>query len=272
MSLMFRLSKSLPWWLAAVLILCSATQVLASSAKPGELDLLFTEKKKLFHSNGKLASIGELGTFRIMKVKKVKGKTKLVKVLKELPVGIWKSFWANGNKQTVDVYCNAFHAKQHVCKFCEKHGVYRSWYSDGKPRTQRSFSHGKLEGEVIAFYSTGRRQSVHRYKAGKREGRAEAWWSNGKSALEGSYKAGQRTGLWREFYSDGKLKYVKSYLNGKLNGTFVEYWSVCSPSGCFHRKMVQGFYNNGKKTGKWRYWDLQGTPTNESQWKIQYSN
>ena len=50
------------------------------------------------------------------------------------------------------------------------------------------------------------------------------------------------------FHDNGNIKQTGTYKNGKLEGN----WTLYSEAG---KKIAQGEYDKGVKTGKWLFWD-----------------
>jgi antitoxin component YwqK of YwqJK toxin-antitoxin module len=63
----------------------------------------------------------------------------------------------------------------------------------------------------------------------------------------GIYEAGRRTGLWRILdVDDGRVAEEVRYVDGKREGTFVRFRGT--------RKIEEGGYHLGRKTGVWTRW------------------
>ncbi|MGF6907161.1 toxin-antitoxin system YwqK family antitoxin [Fusobacterium sp. PH5-44] len=64
-------------------------------------------------------------------------------------------------------------------------------------------------------------------------------------------KAIRKNGIIRDYYDNGPLKSEKTYLNDILNGRSIEYHPNSRISSI-------GYYENGEKVGKWKYYDDKG--------------
>ncbi|MCH8171145.1 MAG: hypothetical protein IIB07_08485, partial [Bacteroidetes bacterium] len=73
--------------------------------------------------------------------------------------------------------------------------VKKTYYSDGKIKTQGDYWYDKLDGEYLEFYPSGKLWKKWKFKDGVEEGKSE----------------------W--YFPDGKLSIVWNYRNGKKNGT-----------------------------------------------------
>ena len=154
--------------------------------------------------------------------------------------------------------------------------------------------------------SYGHKQSEGHYNNGKKDGPWKEWDEFGTKrvtrsdgsfmywgcldyqniAAEGMYKNGIKVGQWREGYSIG------SYVNGKKNNTWTEYsrkylvgnasfisaisnYNLGIKDGLFEtynngydkEKLTEGYYKNGKKDGKWTYWDENGQKIHQTNYK-----
>ncbi|CAD8081943.1 unnamed protein product [Paramecium primaurelia] len=77
----------------------------------------------------------------------------------------------------------------------------------------------------------------------------------------GDYENGKKIGSWITYYNMSEKKQkIKEYLGGGKyeqgvkTGLWTEIWRKFSQSAPIHQ---QGFYQNGKKRGKWNTWNIQ---------------
>lgn len=170
--------------------------------------------------------------------------------------GEWTWFWPNGKTKAV----RHFHIGQ-------LHGVSKAWYPNGQLRWVEQYVAGKLEGERKEFFANGVSKTKENYRGGKLHGPYTSWWWNGKKSTEGSYEYGKPRGNWQSWYLTGHKKEQSTFKDGVLNGLFVQWWYVCRPVGCDSVKMMEGFYQKGKKQGRW----LQGTFGADGQFSGSYT-
>jgi len=69
-----------------------------------------------------------------------------------------------------------------------------------------------------------------------------------------------RHGPARSYYDDGTVSIESSYRDGKLHGRYVEFFR----GGVMAK---EGFYEAGKRTGRWSFFFEDGTLMEESGWK-----
>jgi antitoxin component YwqK of YwqJK toxin-antitoxin module len=75
------------------------------------------------------------------------------------------------------------------------------------------------------------------------------WYKNGKKSYEVKYNQGVNDGPALYWYENGNAKLEKHYQDTVLNGDFKAW----QENG---KQTVSGTYVNGKKDGKWLYFDL----------------
>ena len=74
---------------------------------------------------------------------------------------------------------------------------------------------------------------------------------NGQLKVNGQFKNGKRDSLWISYYPNGNKQSENYYSNDLLSGNTVSYYE----NG---ELRYVGFYLEGKKHGKWMFWDLEG--------------
>jgi antitoxin component YwqK of YwqJK toxin-antitoxin module len=108
-------------------------------------------------------------------------------------------------------------------------GVWRTWFSDGTPRSELDFGPpGSSEARLGRF-----------------------WHANGELAAEGLTVAGVREGRWSYWSEDGRLLRSGIHRGGKRDGL----WSFYDEHG---GKRAEGLYALGQRVGDWTLWDERG--------------
>ena len=64
-------------------------------------------------------------------------------------------------------------------------------------------------------------------------------------------KDGKREGVWKSYYEDGSAWSETTFLVGVKNGKTISWFDN-------EQKRYEGFYRNGKESGKWIFWNEQG--------------
>jgi YD repeat-containing protein len=135
-------------------------------------------------------------------------------------------------------------------------------------RTHRTVKH-------IQWHKNGNKKRENSYKEGKKEGAWRRWFSGGQIKNEKIYSQGKLvrdTSYEREIitdtlYRDGRLYIAREYRDGILamEKTFREGKLVKArwyyPDG---RIMEERGYREGKKSGRWVYWDRNGEKRRET--------
>lgn len=149
--------------------------------------------------------------------------------------------------------------------------------------------------EVRKEYSdSGQLVEETSYKNNVRDGQYKVYHENGQIALKGFYKNGYSHGEWIAYYPSGNLQSITIYDMERIINT--NYWTVegrqtiidgtgevimydtsgrrkesrvsykdCRAHGewiLWHENgnmLSQGFFNEGKKVGKWYNWNIDGS-------------
>ena len=73
-------------------------------------------------------------------------------------------------------------------------------------------------------------------------------YASGKVKISGNYVNNKREGLWISFFENGSKQSVHNYKEGMLNGQITVF-------NANSNLLYQGFYIDGKKHGKWNYYN-----------------
>ena len=97
-------------------------------------------------------------------------------------------------------------------------GVWRTWYSSGKPRSETAFATAAVNWSW--WYESGQLSSQGPAVNGVRQGRWTAWHGNGNKSWEGDYSSGKRNGPWSFWSEDGSLLESGEFRAGLRVGTW----------------------------------------------------
>ncbi|MGV3598232.1 MAG: hypothetical protein ACO1PI_10220 [Bacteroidota bacterium] len=182
-----------------------------------------------------------------------------------------KSFYKKYNKldesgERTGVWCFYFDHKSNEVNFMSDYSYCRVL----------SYKNGKVVGEIKEFYKNGNTKWSGHLVLNNYNGLCNWYDTTGKLIRTVTYKNGFKNGRKIEYIDDKAvsiwtykddlhngvhIEYCKenpnnlilkeNYLQGKLHGIYQEYYR----SG---KKQTIGYYNKGKKTGSWYYYDEDG--------------
>ena len=130
----------------------------------------------------------------------------------------------------------------------QKVGLWRTWYANGRPRLQRRYVMGRIEGLETTWNLDGTVATRGSYRADKREG---PWTETDLTVTgRGNYRRDAREGPW-SFFSEGHRTAAGSYRDGGFDGPWTFYW----PGGALESR---GTFRRSLKQGRWRYYEPKG--------------
>ena len=91
------------------------------------------------------------------------------------------------NGEYIKYYKNGVMEMRGMMKDGNRDGLWKSWYEDGSPWSETTFSHGKKNGKTIT------------------------WYDNEKKRYEGFYTDDKESGHWTFWDEGGKQQYSKDY-------------------------------------------------------------
>lgn len=195
---------------------------------------------------------------------------------------------ANGQKQGVwtRTYSNGVPRYEGQFKNNHPFGEFKYYYESGKikavtvfstdgivarTKTYHENSQPMAEGKYIKqkrdsiwlFYSDvdGKLLSSETYKKGVLHGTTKTFYpETGNVAETIEYFNGIKEGPYKKYFPDGELMTEGTYKNDVLVGKFTLY----HPNG---KIQVKGKYKNGRQIGNWEYFDEEGNPVSEEDFK-----
>lgn len=187
--------------------------------------------------------------------------------------GASKGFYFDGTKRYECTYDNGNYE-----------GKYTYYHSNGKVKTEGEYKNGKMSGEWKDYYNTGQLKSSSHYSD---KGLPIDTWTtyhpNGKIEYTEVYgEEGKKTGKHKEYDIDGILHFEYSYDLDEVNG--ITYYNkageVVSTSKLKKGKLefkgywpdgktlkVSGAWEDGERVGKWKFYNVYGTLTDESNYE-----
>lgn len=144
------------------------------------------------------------------------------------------------------------------------HGIFNSYFTDGKIAQTGPVKNGKKIGSWKVFYDNGKLQSEGKFDEEEIFVIDKFWDDAGNLIIEsgegsvtnfaiendlyqeGKLSKGYREGLWHTYNANSALLMEANYKSGRFDGTFKKYF----PSGVLN---IEGYYNNDKQSGIW-YW------------------
>ena len=115
------------------------------------------------------------------------------------------------NKPDSDVEATVGFSKQgHVSykgdfKNDKPHGLWTTFFQDGKPRWQGNKKEGLNHGKYTMWYENGRKRMEGSYENGKKHGRSVSWHPNGAKWQHKFYHLGIPKGTWSTWDNQGNL-------------------------------------------------------------------
>lgn len=105
---------------------------------------------------------------------------------------------------------------------------------------------GKRQGVWIEYFISGEKKSEGKFADGKKDGVWNYFFQNGDVEQVGAYKNGKAFGEWKWYYHDGNILRIEGFINGKEEGESIEYNKLGSI-------IASGEYVEGLRDGKWFY-------------------
>ena len=85
------------------------------------------------------------------------------------------------------------------------HGLWTTFFPDGKPRWQGNKKEGLNHGKFTMWYENGRKRMEGIYDNGQKHGRSMSWHPNGTKWQHKFYHLGQPRGTWITWDARGNL-------------------------------------------------------------------
>ena len=196
--------------------------------------------------------------------------------VKGLEQGIGKEYSRDGKIITITEYKKGFIVDRtkinRLDKYNRKQGKWISFWDNGKYKLEGVFKNDKKNGYFKKYSKKGDLISIEKYiddilqpeaaEIQKLEVEKE-YYTDGKVKSTTLYRNGIREGIRIEFSPEGQIIQAIEYRNGILageglvleDGSRNGHWKEYYPNGSLK---AEGDYNNGKKTGTWKYFHSNG--------------
>ncbi len=118
------------------------------------------------------------------------------KISNNLPDGVWRTYYPNGNLKSVVNYDAG-----------KVDGVAFFYFDDNKEtkKLEINFDNDVMEGKYQEFYPNGAQKATLFYDDGKLHGDAEFYYPTGRIKIQGKYKKGKKRGKWIFFDENGEI-------------------------------------------------------------------
>ncbi len=211
-------------------------------------------KVKTTHANGVKASEGKVknyqknGNWKYWNEKGILVKQATYK--NDTLDGMFVSYFETGLSETGGKYLNG-----------KKDGGWINFYQNGELSQYAYFVNGTLHGTQKHWFENGKLQMEAVYENGLLISR-KTWFNSGQRNRVEQYKDGKANGVWftyEELAADTFPKLVETYSNDMLNGISYQY--------SFGKVINERNYLNGKLHGIWKSWNINGTQTEQKNYK-----
>ncbi len=136
-------------------------------------------------------------------------------------------------------------------------------YSEKFPGTDVTYIEGIISNHAVngiwrTYYPSGNLKSTVNYEEGIVSGDAYFYYDDAKNTkmAEVHYTNDRIDGVYMEYYENGAQKAMLHYDEGILNGEAEYYYKT-------GRIKIKGKYKNGRKKGKWYFYDEKGNLINK---------
>jgi len=103
--------------------------------------------------------------------------------------------------------------------------VIKSYYNNGKLKSETPYVNKKVEGAVTAYHENGKVLGIQMYVNGKKEGKMALYYENGNIEEIGNYENAVLSGPYKMYYETGELRSTLTYVNDKMEGIVKVYYT-----------------------------------------------
>lgn len=140
-------------------------------------------------------------------------------------------------------------------------GVQRSYWDNGKLKSELRYVDGRLNGVCVWYDSNGWRQTQACYRNDTLEGQYLRWYQSGQLAEERWYKNGMQDSICRIYSEKGNLASEDHYVGGKLNGETKKWYD----NG---QVFQEGQYVDGMMDGMWLIFYPSGVLASKAEYRM----
>jgi len=123
-------------------------------------------------------------------------------------------------------------------------GVQKSYWENGKLKSELRYQDDKLNGECSWYFSSGKLWRRLSYNVGLKEGHSLRWHENGQLAEDAWYKNDQLDSLRLLYSEQGALVAEEHYVDGLLEGPCKKWFDD-------GQLFQDGQYSHGMMDGEW---------------------
>ena len=118
------------------------------------------------------------------------------KISNEVPSGLWRSYYENGNLKSSVTYKNG-----------KVDGIAFFFYNDNSEtkRAEVIYKEDVIQGVYQEFYQNGAQKAKLNYEDGKLDGDAEFYYQSGRIKIKGEYKKNEKKGKWLFYSENGEI-------------------------------------------------------------------
>lgn len=162
-------------------------------------------------------------------------------------------YWKSGKKVMITNYKNG-----------KKNGNYTR-FQDGSIYESGNYTNDLKTGVWVSYDYNNNKVYTRYNQLGKKSGEYKKVYPNGKTAEKGKYVNDKKEGVWNSYYDNGALRSSQSYYSNLREGAHLFY---SYKDGEPYYKKTSGYYQRGKKSGKWYTY----TKTGAIQKIVKYEN
>ena len=131
------------------------------------------------------------------------------------------------------------------------HGSWTQWNEPEGDATEGELVDRRRDGKWVWTRANGKPREERNYRNGTMNGFVRAWYADGKPQIEEQYRDGKPTGRWRAWYGGGQLAWEENYIQGVKHGDVTWFHNNGKPS-------LSGRYESGRPVGEWVHSDARG--------------
>jgi len=135
------------------------------------------------------------------------------------------------------------------------HGLYNSYWKNGKIKKSCEYIDGKLHGVFKEFYENSNLQKSCTYNNDKLNGVYKEFYENSQIKKSCSYIDGKLHGVYKEFYENSNLKIFCNYIDGNIIGDYKEFYENSNP------RIYCVYIKEGIHGEYYKYYDIKTNST-----------
>lgn len=137
--------------------------------------------------------------------------------------------------------------------------VVKSYYDNGKIKSELRYKDGKLNGECAWYYSNGSIRMRSHYDMNVLSGETTMWYENGNIQSRYFCKENEYDSIFESYNVDGKLVKKEYYKSGVKHGPLSQWYDKGNI-------FVVGQYEDGMFEGEWKIYYENGSLGSEAEY------